>query len=102
MIVPILIDEETGGNYDYQISIDSNVYNKIKLTFDNEETGKREVFIAQDTKNINNWGVLQYFEKLQKNENGQAKADALLSLYNKKKRKLSISDVIGDLRVRAG
>lgn len=102
MLVPILIDEETGGNYDYQVSIDSNVYNKIKLTYDNEDTGKREVFIAQDTKNINNWGVLQYFEKLQKNENGQAKANALLSLYNKKQRKLSISDVIGDLRVRAG
>lgn len=102
MIVPILIDEETGQNYDYQISIDSNVYNKIKLTYDNESTGKREIYIAQDTGNINNWGVLQYFEKLQKNENGQAKADALLSLYNKKQRKLSISKAIGDLRVRAG
>lgn len=102
MLVPILIDEETGQNYDYQISIDSNVYNKIKLTYDNKDTGKREIYIAQDTGNINNWGVLQYFEKLQKNENGQAKADALLSLYNKKQRKLSISKAIGDLRVRAG
>ena len=102
LLVPILIDEETGQNYDYQISIDSNVYNKIKLTYDNEDTGKREIYIAQDTGNINNWGVLQYFEKLQKNENGQAKADALLSLYNKKQRKLSISKAIGDLRVRAG
>lgn len=102
LIVPILIDEETGENFDYQISIDANVYNKIKLTYDNDKTGKREVYIAQDTGNINNWGVLQYFEKLQKDENGQAKADALLSLYNKTKRKLSISKCIGDLRVRAG
>lgn len=102
LLVPILVDEDTGENFDYQISIDSNVYNKIKLTYDNEKTGKREVYIAKDTSNINNWGVLQYFEKLQKNENGQVKADALLSLYNKKKRKLSISKVFGDLRVRAG
>lgn len=102
LLVPILIDEETGQNFDYQISIDSNVYNKIKLTYDNESTGKREIYIAQDTSNINNWGVLQYFEKLQKNENGQAKADALLSLYNKKQRKLSITKALGDLRVRAG
>ncbi len=102
LLVPILIDEETGQNYDYQISIDSNVYNKIKLTYDNEDTGKREIYIAQDTGNINSWGVLQYFEKLQKNENGQAKADTLLSLYNKKQRRLSISKAIGDLRVRAG
>lgn len=102
LIVPILIDEETGQNYDYQVSIGSNVYNKIKLTYDNDKTGKREIYIAQDTNNINNWGVLQYFEKLQKNENGQSKADALLSLYNKKQRKLSITKAIGDLRVRAG
>lgn len=102
MLVQIVIDEETGENYDYQSSIDSDVYNKIKLTYDNENTGKREVYIAQDTNNINNWGVLQYFDTLQEGENGQAKADALLSLYNKKKRKLSISNAIGDLRVRAG
>lgn len=102
LLVPVLIDEETGQNYDYQTSIDSDVYNKIKLTYDNEETGKREVYISQDTKNINSWGVLQYFETLQEGENGQAKADALLSLYNKKKRKLSISNAIGDIRVRAG
>lgn len=102
MIVPILIDEETGENYDYQTSIDSDVYNKIKLTYDNKKTGKREVYIAKDSSNINKWGVLQYFDTLNEKENGQAKADALLSLYNQKKRKLSISNALGDLRIRAG
>lgn len=102
MIVPILIDEETGENYDYQTSIDSDVYNKIKLTYDNEKTGKREVYIAKDSKNINEWGVLQYFDTLSEGENGQAKANALLTLYNKKKRNLSISNALGDWRVRAG
>lgn len=102
LIVPILVDEETGGNFDYQVSIDSDVYNKIKLTYDNDKTGKREVYIAQDTNNINNWGILQYFDTLQENENGQSKVDALLKLYNKKKKKLSVSNVFGDLRIRAG
>ncbi|MEG2050885.1 MAG: hydrolase [Oscillospiraceae bacterium] len=102
MIVPIIIDEETGENFDYSSSIDSNTYNKIKLTYDNEDTGKREVYITQDSKNINAWGVLQYFEKLQKGENGKAKADALLSLLNKKTRNLSVSSALGDNRVRAG
>lgn len=102
MVVPILIDEETGENFDYTSSIDSNTYNKIKLTFDNEKTGKRDVYIAQDGTNINEWGVLQYFDTLSEGENGKAKADALLSLYNQKTRTLSITDAFGDMRVRAG
>lgn len=98
----LLIDEETGENFDYTSSIDDNTYNKVKLTYDNNKTGKREVYIAQDSKNMNSWGVLQYYETLQEGENGKAKSDALLSLYNQKTRNLSIKNVCGDTRVRAG
>ncbi len=98
----LMIDEETGENFEYTSSIDNNTYNKIKLTYDNEDTGKREVYIAQDSRNINKWGILQYFDTLQKGENGQAKADALLKLYNKKTRNLNITNAFGDNRVRAG
>ena len=58
--------------------------------------------ITQDSSNINRWGVLQYFDTLQKGENGQAKAEALLKLYNKKTRNLRITKAFGDNRVRAG
>lgn len=102
MIVNILIDEETGENFDYSSSIDSDTYNRIKLTYDNEKTGKRDVYIAQDSNNMNSWGVLQYFDTLQEGENGKAKADALLELYNKKTRTLSVTNAFGDTRVRAG
>lgn len=98
----LMIDEETGENFDYTSSIDSDTYNKVKLTYDNEETGKREVYIAQDGSHINEWGILQYFDTLSKGENGQAKADALLQLYNKKTRNLKITNALGDTRVRAG
>lgn len=98
----LMIDEETGENFEYTSSIDTDTYNKIKLTYDNEDTGKREVYIAQDSSNINQWGILQYFDTLSKGENGQSKADALLSLYNKKTRNLKITNAIGDTRVRAG
>lgn len=102
MRLNILIDEETGENFDYTSSIDSNTYNKVKLTYDNEKTGTREVYVAQDSENMNAWGVLQYFDTLQEGENGKAKADALLSLYNKKTRNLTIKNAFGDVRVRAG
>jgi hypothetical protein len=51
---------------------------------------------------MNKWGVLQYFDTLKEGENGQAKADALLNLYNVKTRNLSINNAFGDVRVRAG
>lgn len=102
MQLNLLIDEETAENFDYTSSIDSDTYNRVKLIYDNEATGKRDVYIAQDSNNMNNWGVLQFFEKLQKGENGKAKADALLDLYNAKTRNLTIKNAIGDTRVRAG
>lgn len=98
----LMFDEASGGNFEYTSSIDSNTYNKIKLIYENEETATRDVYIAQHGENINKWGVLQYFGTLSKEENGQAKADALLSLYNKKTRNLKITNAIGNVRVRAG
>lgn len=102
MVLDCLVDEETAENYSYKSSIDENTYNKIKLVRENEETGKRDVFIAQSSANMNQWGVLQYFDTLQDGENGQSKVNALLELYNKKTRNLSIKKMFGDVRVRAG
>lgn len=102
MKVNIVIDIDTGQKYEYTSSIDSDTYNKIKLYYDNESTGRREVYIAKSTKNINAWGMLQYYEKLEAGENGKVKADTLLNLYNAKKKNLSVNKVIGDSRVRAG
>ena len=102
MKVNLLIDEETAENYKYTSTIDGETYNKIKLSYENNETGKREIYIAQDSSNINKWGVLQYFENIDDKVNGKAKADALLQLYNRKTRNLTISNAFGDVRVRAG
>lgn len=102
MLLNLLIDEETGENFDYKSSINSNTYNQIKLTYDNESTGKREVYMARDSANINNWGVLQHYESLQNPQGAQAKADALLRLYNAKTRNLRINNAFGNVKVRAG
>lgn len=102
MKLNLLIDDEAAENFKYQSSIDGETYNKIKLSYDNEEAGKREIYIAQDSASMNNWGVLQYFESINEEVNGKAKADALLKLYNQKKRSLKISNAFGDPRVRAG
>lgn len=102
MKLNLIIDDETAGDYDYTSSIDKQTYNKIKLVYENEKTGKRDVYIAQDSRNMNRWGILQYFGTLKKQDHGKQKADALLELYNKKTRNLSIKNALGDIRVRAG
>ncbi len=98
----LLVDAEAGENFEYTSSIDDDTYNKIKLAYDNKDSGKREVYIAQDRANINRWGILQYFDVLKEGEDGKAKADALLKLYNHKARSLKITNAFGDNRVRAG
>ncbi|MER2006727.1 MAG: hydrolase [Psychrobacillus sp.] len=102
MKLDILIDEESGESFEYTTSIDENTYNKIRVYREDKKKGKREIFIAQDSKNINQWGMLQLTETLDKGENGKVKADALLALYNRKSRKLHINKVLGDVRVRGG
>lgn len=102
MRINSLIDSETAQDFEYKTSVDEETYNKIKLSYDNKETGKRDIYIAQDSSNIERWGVLQYYDKIQEKENGKAKADALLSLYNRKTRNLLIKNAFGDIRVRGG
>lgn len=102
MKLNLLIDADTVGNYTYSSTIDSQTYNQIKITFENKDAGKREIFVAKDSSNINKWGLLQYTDTVELSTSGAAKAEALLKLYNKKTRSLSISDALGDLRVRGG
>lgn len=69
----VLGDKSFVTGYDYESSIDSDVYNQIKLYRDNDETGKREVFIVNDTVNggekIQRWGILQLYEKVDEKYN---------------------------------
>lgn len=104
MKLNILIDASTGQSFDYSSSINENTYNQVKLMYDNEEAGTREVYISKDTESINKWGVLQYFEKINENQGffTRAKADKLLRLYNAPTKTLKVNGVFGDIRVRAG
>ena len=100
----ILGDESFAYDYEYEKSIDDEFYNQIKIVSDNEKTGKRDVYITKDSDSINKYGLLQYFEVLDKNANpsqAKAKADALLRLYNREVETLELS-CLGDVRVRAG
>lgn len=102
MKVGIMIDAETGENFSYSSSIDNQTYNRVKLIYDDEEAGRRRVYVSQDQTNMKKWGTLTYFEKLTSGENAKLKADTLLRLYNTKTKNLRLKDCVGDVRVRAG
>ena len=101
-IPDLVLGEYNSQNFSYTTDIDSDTYNKVKLYRENEKSGKREIYIAQDSKNMNNWGVLQYFDKVDEDTNAKVKAESILKLKNKKKRTLQLKDVLGDTRARAG
>ncbi|AXU54333.1 NlpC/P60 family protein [Clostridioides difficile] len=105
MKLDIVMDNDVIEDFDYNSSIDSDTYTKIKLVRDNEETSKRDVYIAQDSAHIRSWGILQLFETVDKNMSEaeiKQKCDILLKLYNRKTKTLSLKNVLGDIKVRAG
>ena len=97
-----LIDDTNIQDFSYSTSIDSNTYNKIKLAYDNKETGVREIFQTQDEGHMADWGTLQYYEKISSKELAKVRLDAYLKIYNRKTRSLQIKGVFGNIRVRAG
>lgn len=105
MVVDIMVgDESLAYEYSHKRTIDDDTYNRIKLVKDNKDTGKREVYIAQDSANIAKWGRLQYFQKVdEKLNSAQIKEmlDQLIQLKNREKRTFRL-DALGDLRIRAG
>lgn len=93
----VLGDKSFVTGFDYETSIDDNVYNQIKLYRDNEETGKREVFIVNDTVNggekIKRWGILQLYEKVDENYNIaqiESRALQMLKYYCDTRRSLTL------------
>lgn len=102
MKVEYLISDEVGENFDYQSSLDGDVYNKVKLYVEDSETGKRDTYTAQDNSKISQWGVLQYHAKVNNEDEVVATTQAILELYNTPKRTLTVKGLKGDLNVRAG
>lgn len=102
MRVGITVDRDTCGSVEGSSSIDSNTFNRVKLVYENDKTGQREVYISKDDESVKRWGVLQYFGTLKKDENGSVKAKTLLEKYKGGARSLDAKNVLGDCRVRAG
>ena len=105
MISDVIIGEKSLlTDYSYKTDIDQQTYNSVKLVRPNEQTGRKEVFIAQDSGNIDRWGLLQLTQTVDGAVNDaqvKAQAEATLSYYNRRLRTLSVSS-LGVPGLRAG
>jgi len=102
MVSTLLISAASAGEFDYTSSIDDATYNSIKLASEDESSGETVYYCASNTDLIGQWGLLQYYGRLESGEDGVESAGRMLSLYGKKTRRLQIKDAVGDIQVRAG
>ena len=83
-------------DYTYTTDIDKQTYNSIKLVRPNEETGRADVYIQEDSGTIGQWGLLLLYQKVDGDANEaqiKAQAAATLEYYNRVLKTLKISSL---------
>lgn len=102
MIAPYIIGEQSLLlDYMYTTDIDTQTYNSIKLVRPNETTGRADVFVAQDSETIGQWGLLRLYQTVDEALNdAQVKERAATSLqyYNQRLRTLKFTSLGVPLR----
>lgn len=105
MVQNVVIGEKSLlTDYSYKTDIDAQTYNSVKLARPNEKTGRADVFIAQDSATIAQWGLLQLYQTVDGETNDaqvKAQAEASLAYYNQRMRTLKVSS-LGVDGLRAG
>ena len=101
MVSLTLVCSQTAENFDFSSSIDDETYNQIVLYY-KQNNQITQMYTASSPTTIKQWGTLRYFKEVHTPTQGQNKANALLKLYNKKTRKLTVTGAFGDISVRGG
>ena len=112
----MLSDEDYITKFEYVSEIDKDTYNQVKIMQEERENKKgkpvktggkvvgREYGFVKDDSTINQWGILQYFEKSTKHLNPvqlQEYAQAILSRKDREGKTLSITS-FGDISIQGG
>lgn len=88
---------------DYRLTEDlSDTYTTVKVVQETDDEKKSKEFIAKDDAMVERYGKIQYYSKINKDEDGQKKADALFEDNSKLKTTFSVSGLQGDIRARGG
>lgn len=105
MISNVMIGERSLlTEYEYKTDIDEQTYNSVKLARPNEQTGRMDVFVAQDSANVGQWGLLQLYQTVDGDVNDaqmKAQAEASLAYYDRRMRTIRVN-ALGVPGLRAG
>ncbi|SEN73514.1 hypothetical protein SAMN04488134_101771 [Amphibacillus marinus] len=99
----VIGDLSMATSYSYESSIDDS-YNVVKLSMENKETNKREVYLVRDSSLETKWGKLQYHESV----NGDLNPAQIASQANKMLQALKVVnktfriDCLGVKEISAG
>lgn len=107
MTVDLLLDKDTTGKWKISRSIDSDVYNRVVVSVDDNETGVRKLYVANNSEKQAKWGVLQTketFDGEASDYNIQNMAEVMLKYYSRVNKTFRVNDCLGDdgVSVRGG
>lgn len=105
----LLISMEYISGYSYHEDM-NDIVTKVtvmsEVAKDDEETGAkkgtRTFYTGEDPARDEKYGTIEYSEKLNDGENGDAKVQSILKEHNSESRRLSITGCQGDIVVRGG
>lgn len=100
----VIGDKSLLTDYTYKTDIDEQTYNSVKLVRPNEETGRADVVVAEDSATIGQWGLLQLYQQVDGDLNTAqmtAQAQTTLAFYNRRLRTLKVQS-LGVVGLRAG
>lgn len=98
-------DKSLLSDYAYKRSIDSDTYNRVKLARPNSSTGRADVYMYDDSENIRQWGLLQYYDVVDEKLNSaqiEEMCKNYLKYYDRVWQTLSLKKIVGDPQIRAG
>lgn len=102
MFVDYPITYDKGVDFEYITSIDEGTYNRIVVYIVDDNGNQLRKVVKQDLENIKKWGVLEYTVVTNNDEDIDTKSSQLLELLNRKFRSLTLKDIIGNPKIRAG
>lgn len=100
----VIGDGALAGDYTYKTDIDSDTYNRVKLVRPNQESGKGDVYVEEDSAAMEKWGLLQLYQQVDEELNPaqiKAQAKTLLAYYDRVLRTLELES-LGVPGLRAG
>lgn len=93
---PMLIDDGTCENYEFESSIDSDAYNEVVLACNNKDVGGTSFFTAENVIHKQQWGgTLRKYQNVDALSDAKAKASAMLDMYGHVVRHLTIKNALG-------